>query len=137
MTDSWLLSCPAMENTLPVLDQIKKKIYVWNLQAALKNVVGADDRNTQGKSSLLLFHTTSHFLSGTSSSTQSCAPINRGQPHLFSCRVRPLTPVLHLLSRPKKKTGLGYGNDFFGDESDHASRRAAPPHTTCKCTPIN
>jgi len=38
-----------------------------------------------GKSSLLLFHTTSDLLSGTSSSAESCAPTNHEQPHLFSC----------------------------------------------------
>ncbi|KAG1893717.1 uncharacterized protein F5891DRAFT_1196060 [Suillus fuscotomentosus] len=115
---------------------LDKTIYVWSLEAALKNVLGADDRNSKLQASHLCFSFTLHltFSLGTSSPTESCAPTDCEQPHLFSCLVRPLTPVLRLISRFKipdwQDMSVQYtkiqGNGFFGDESDHTSRRAAP-----------
>ncbi|KAG2046277.1 hypothetical protein BDR06DRAFT_977592 [Suillus hirtellus] len=85
---------------------IEKKIYVWILEAALKNVVGADDGNAKLKAR-------------TSSPTESCTPINRQKKTGLA-----LYFLVLGLSSPDIKI---QGNDFFGNESHHASRRAAPP----------
>ncbi|KAG2059925.1 WD40 repeat-like protein [Suillus hirtellus] len=74
-----------------------KNIYVWSLEEALK-VAGVDDGNAQ-------------LNAGTSSQTES----------------RILNVHLHFKQQANTRGSAKYGSNFFGNESDHASRRAAPP----------